>query len=78
MRDLLAIMLRPDVLQALAVLGIFALLAPLTWLATEVALRRRLRLSAGVDARVDAERRAAGRQDRDEAVGRGRQATGPA
>jgi hypothetical protein len=65
MRDLFAIILRPDVLEELAVLAVFALLAPLTWIATEFALRRREGLApAGKDAR---------RQEDDETVARDRQ-----
>jgi hypothetical protein len=64
MRDLFAIILRPDVLEELAVLAVFALLAPLAWIATEFALRRGEGLApAGKDAH---------RQDRDEAEGQDR------
>jgi hypothetical protein len=41
MRDVLAIILRPDALEVLAILAGFALLAPLAWIATDVGLKRR-------------------------------------
>ena len=43
-RDVLAIILRPDALEVLAILAGFALLAPLAWIATDVGLKRRERL----------------------------------
>jgi hypothetical protein len=60
MRDLLAIILRPDVLEELAVLAVFALLASLAWIATELGMRRHEEQARAVtDAR---------RQDGDEAA----------
>jgi hypothetical protein len=65
MRDLFAIILRPDVLEELAVLAAFALLASLAWIATELGMRRREERARAV---TDAPR-----QDRDEAVAKGPQ-----